>query len=89
MSISGLLPAVIEDPQLSQALATEYLSIICSIAHLVGKKLVICDLDNTIWDGVIGEGEVVHFEDRQQAKSLFNPDPYQSFLAKEEDDAAT
>jgi FkbH-like protein len=57
--------------QLSQSLATEYLSIICSIAHLVGKKLVICDLDNTIWDGVIGEGEVVHFEDRQQAlKSL-------------------
>jgi hypothetical protein len=29
------------------------------------------------------------FEDRQQAKTLFDPDPYQSFLAKEEDDAET
>jgi len=29
------------------------------------------------------------FEARQQAKTLFNPDPYQSFLAKGQDDAAT
>lgn len=34
-------------------------------AHLVTKKVVVCDLDNTLWDGVIGEGAVTPFLDRQ------------------------
>jgi FkbH-like protein len=34
-------------------------------AHLVTKKVVVCDLDNTLWDGVIGEGAVKPFLDRQ------------------------
>lgn len=34
-------------------------------ARLATKKLVVCDLDNTIWEGVIGEGRVVPFLDRQ------------------------
>jgi FkbH-like protein len=29
------------------------------------KKVIVCDLDNTLWSGVIGEGAVEHFQDRQ------------------------
>ena len=29
------------------------------------KKVIVCDLDNTLWAGVIGEGAVTHFADRQ------------------------
>jgi FkbH-like protein len=50
---------------LSQKLAIEYQLRIKVIAQLIGKKLVICDLDNTLWDGLIGEGAVRHFLDRQ------------------------
>lgn len=50
---------------LSQFVAKEYFARICAVGHLLGKKLVICDLDNTLWDGVIGEGAVTHFADRQ------------------------
>ena len=35
-------------------------------AHLVKKKLVICDLDNTLGKGVIGEGTVEHYADKQR-----------------------
>lgn len=34
-------------------------------AFLSTKKVVVCDLDNTLWDGVIGEGAVKHYLDRQ------------------------
>lgn len=34
-------------------------------AYLANKKVVICDLDNTLWDGVIGEGGVRHYTERQ------------------------
>ncbi len=35
-------------------------------SRLVDKKVVVCDLDNTLWDGVIGEGlGVRHYKDRQ------------------------
>jgi FkbH-like protein len=50
---------------LSEQLASEYLSRITVVANLLGKKLVICDLDNTLWDGLIGEGKVSQFTDRQ------------------------
>lgn len=50
---------------LSQRLALHYHDRIWAVAHLLGKKLVVCDLDNTLWDGVIGEGAVVHFAQRQ------------------------
>jgi FkbH-like protein len=36
-------------------------------ARLASKKVVVIDLDNTIWDGIIGEGAVVPFLDRQKA----------------------
>ena len=43
-----------------------YIEAIASAAFLHGKKVVVCDLDNTLWDGVIGEGAVKHFLERQQ-----------------------
>ncbi len=42
-----------------------YFQAIYSNAFLAGKKAVVCDLDNTLWDGVIGEGPVSHYLDRQ------------------------
>ena len=51
---------------LSQKLAAQYHARIATVAHLLDKKLVVCDLDNTLWDGVIGEGAVTHHADRQQ-----------------------
>jgi FkbH-like protein len=51
---------------LGRILAPRYTDIVFANAHLVKKKLVVCDLDNTLWDGVIGEGAVTHHHDRQQ-----------------------
>jgi FkbH-like protein len=45
--------------------AGEYDLILETLGNLHGKKLIVCDLDNTLWDGVIGEGAVSHFADRQ------------------------
>ena len=45
--------------------ADEYVDIIYAHTVLSKKKLVVCDLDNTLWDGVIGEGDVKHFHERQ------------------------
>lgn len=52
--------------KLGQILAREYLDILFVSAWLLKKKVVVCDLDNTLWDGVIGEGAVTHFHDRQR-----------------------
>jgi FkbH-like protein len=35
-------------------------------AHLASKKVIVCDLDNTLWDGLAGEGPVRHFLERQE-----------------------
>jgi FkbH-like protein len=43
-----------------------YIEAIASDALLAAKKVVVCDLDNTLWDGVIGEGAVEHFATRQK-----------------------
>lgn len=51
---------------LSFALAKEYANRLQMLGSLYGRKLMICDLDNTLWDGVIGEGAVAHFNDRQK-----------------------
>ena len=50
---------------LGRILAREYLDLIYVNAWLLKKKVVVCDLDNTLWEGVIGEGEVAHCHDRQ------------------------
>jgi FkbH-like protein len=42
-----------------------YFDAVYAAAQLATKKVVVCDLDNTLWDGVIGEGPVTHHLDRQ------------------------
>ena len=32
---------------------------------LAKKKVIICDLDNTLWNGIIGDGAVSHWTERQ------------------------
>lgn len=49
-----------------KAIAPVYENIIIAQSGLSKKKLFICDLDNTLWDGVIGEGAVEHYRDRQE-----------------------
>lgn len=55
--------------RLGAVIAQDYALIIETAALLLKKKMVVCDLDNTLWDGVIGEGEVDHFTDRQEVLS--------------------
>jgi FkbH-like protein len=52
--------------ELGRAIAGLYLDIILAQSLLAKKKVVICDLDNTLWDGAIGEGAVEHYHDRQK-----------------------
>ncbi|HEV3331254.1 MAG TPA: HAD-IIIC family phosphatase [Bryobacteraceae bacterium] len=42
-----------------------YFEAVYASTFLASKKVVVCDLDNTLWDGVIGEGAVTHYLDRQ------------------------
>ncbi len=42
-----------------------YFEAIYAVSRLLTKKVVVCDLDNTLWDGVIGEGAVTNFLERQ------------------------
>jgi FkbH-like protein len=51
---------------MSRELAEEYRLRISTLAHLADKKIVVCDLDNTLWDGLIGEGAVRPFVERQR-----------------------
>lgn len=46
--------------------AAAYARILYVHSELMKRKLVVCDLDNTLWEGVIGEGNgVSHHVDRQ------------------------
>jgi FkbH-like protein len=51
---------------LGQLLADAYVDVIYAITMLLEKKLVACDLDNTLWEGLIGEGPVRHYLERQR-----------------------
>lgn len=53
---------------LAHALAIGPYARACRVAALLRRrKLVVVDLDNTLWDGVIGDGPVTQYLDRQQA----------------------
>lgn len=52
---------------LGQHLALEYHTRMSAVGRLLGRKLVICDLDHTLWEGIIGEGPVTHHEPRQRS----------------------
>ena len=45
--------------------AQGYRELIAVHGLLARKKLIVCDLDETLWRGVIGEGAVQHYRDRQ------------------------
>jgi FkbH-like protein len=47
-------------------LAERYGVLLNAIGRFVKKKVIVCDLDNTLWNGVIGEGAVSHYLDRQE-----------------------
>ncbi len=52
--------------ELGRTIARLYLDAILAVALFGKKKVIVCDLDNTLWNGVIGEGAVSHYLDRQQ-----------------------
>src|SRR5262249_18811780 len=47
-------------------LAALYRDLLACHVHLGKKKLVVTDLDNTLWEGEIGEGRVRHYSERQR-----------------------
>ena len=50
---------------LSRHVADRYRDLLETLVHLSSKKLVVCDLDNTLWEGEIGEGEIRHHCEHQ------------------------
>ena len=56
--------------KLGASLANVYADIIFAQAYLKPIKLIVTDLDNTLWNGVIGEGDVTHYLDRQSTLRL-------------------
>jgi FkbH-like protein len=51
--------------EFGRVVAQRYREIIAVHTCLLGKKVVVVDLDNTLWRGEIGEGKVVHFVEIQ------------------------
>ena len=52
--------------ELGRLIAKHYCEILVTHADLVGQKVIVCDLDNTLWRGEIGEGKIEHFLDAQR-----------------------
>ena len=52
--------------ELGRLVAYRYHDILVTQADLMGKKVVVCDLDNTLWNGEIGEGSVEHLVEYQR-----------------------
>jgi HAD superfamily phosphatase (TIGR01681 family) len=46
-------------------LAETYLEVVRAYDRLRGVKVIAVDFDNTLWDGVMAEGPVRHYRDRQ------------------------
>jgi FkbH-like protein len=59
--------ALFHTAEFGRFLATPYLDVVRSLASLGKAKVLAVDLDNTLWDGVMADGEVHHYRDRQQA----------------------
>jgi FkbH-like protein len=61
-----LYSGVLQHPAyFARTLVDSYEDIIVARMNLAKKKLIICDLDNTLWKGIIGEGAVEHYAERQ------------------------
>ena len=52
--------------EFGRLVAQYYREIIAARTALFGKKVVVTDLDNTLWKGEIGEGKVEHFREYQR-----------------------
>jgi FkbH-like protein len=50
---------------LARHVAEHYRDLLEAQLRLSTKKVVVCDLDNTLWQGEIGEGKIQHYLDRQ------------------------
>ena len=60
------VPAI-HPTELSVVVAMQIARYVSASLRLAGKKAIICDLDNTLWDGLIGEGlGVRHCRNRQR-----------------------
>ena len=60
------VPAI-HPTELSVVVAMQIARYVSASLRLAGKKAIVCDLDNTLWDGVIGEGlGVRHCRNRQR-----------------------
>lgn len=55
---------------LALRLAELFTATVVGVKRLSTKKVVVLDLDNTLWDGVIGEGAVTHLHRRQRVLQL-------------------
>lgn len=51
---------------LAQKLSAIYCNLILANKPFLSKKVVVIDLDDTVWKGTIGEGSVDHYTDRQK-----------------------
>ena len=58
--------AAVHPAELSAEAAGTLAAYVAASARFVGKKVVVCDLDNTLWDGAIGEGSGVRHQRRRQ-----------------------
>lgn len=61
--------------RLGQHLAGLYASVLAA-CRLRSKKVFVTDLDNTLWEGLIGEGEVAHLHERQRTLKVLRDKGY-------------
>ena len=60
------LDAEVQHPaELARRLAMIYFDYLIVRTNLLSKKILVCDLDNTLWEGEIGEGVIKHYHQRQ------------------------
>jgi FkbH-like protein len=57
--------ALFHTARFGENLAVEYADILASYQVMRKAKVLALDFDNTLWEGVMAEGEVVHYHDRQ------------------------
>jgi FkbH-like protein len=59
-------PAWIHPLRMGPALAEEYADVLASVNTVGSAKAVFVDFDNTLWDGVMADGPVVHNREGQE-----------------------
>jgi FkbH-like protein len=59
-------PAWIHPLRMGPALAEKYADVLASVNMVVAAKALLVDFDNTLWDGVMADGPVVHHREEQE-----------------------